>query len=1780
MGAYDDLIPGPPRRSAYADLLPGGAPAAAEQPAEVASPGASATPGTPPREPDLAGRDRVKTKSPLVETIKQMIGTAADEVPAAAAAAFPATAPVAPLVRRFQELTATPEPKGVLEAQSPRQTATGKIGVLPFPQRVEDYVPPRAPTTEPAPLARAEALHPDTVTVGGGSRLDALKALPRMAGDAIVGDVAGLGRIVGDVGSDLNVPGADRLANRARELARQSERSNIRTMAPFEDTGAEKRVGPGDFGRVGDVATWFGEPKNIAQVGAQAPQLAGVAASLMGLSPAATLLVTMGLPVTGRSYDEYREKGYDAPVALLGALGQAATETIPEAAWIKYARSTRLADLRGFTKMAPEEQRSAVTGLLKGYGILGASEIGQEEVSTIGNWLVSKAMQDPTATLESLKQDMADTVRQTALFAPVMAGTAHAGQALQQRAAEAAQRRAQDSRVLDIQQDRNAPVNDAQSESIRQQVAAATQPPAPPVVRAPPVQAQEPVAPAPAASVPLEVKAPVQEEMALGLPEGEAPKPVQVPATPIDAAQNVQEMREAARTYAKANFNGSRVKNGEKGWDIVIPGNGVRHATANAEPDDLRVVPVLPELLASGRYLGSEADEKPSPDRRIKAFHFFESVAEHRGDVMKVRLVVREMPNGRFFYDHAVTEKKTPDGTSVEGEDRSLPRSQRPASGADESVDLGDDTGNLGMPAHVPVGAAQATGAAAATVTPPAAVAGAGAMPPQAGTKQVPAAQARPDAIKKAAQELFGAPINEKHQSRGSVGTYRVKPQTIRLKNRNDLRTMGHEVGHHLSETNKPFRTTMKQYGAELIPMMPAAYKPQAAAGKMSRKLQIEEGFAEFFAEYLTDRKTARTKAPGFFKEFEQWLDRNPHYKAAVKQVSEMIEAHQGLGPAEKILAKVGVYKPTIAENVAAAFSKDTWHAAVQATLDKWHPAKLMVADLAPGLAPSKNPYMALRLLAGDSAVVEDWLHHFGAPFDYQKRLDPKNYGKPLLEVLAPVLDLNDQEINAFKAYLIARRASELMKVGKENLFTPQEIAAGLKLETPLFKKVAAEVYAYNDRLLDYAVEGGLLAPEVAKQFKEYAAYIPFFREREGEAKPGGGKGQPFKKLTGGTQNVRDPIANLIQNTANIVYATNRNAAMQKLAALAKAVPGGGRWAESVPVPKEAQQVATQQIIDELKKQGVQVDTTMAQSLATLQTFFKPTGKGDDRTRTMVYKDGGELKAVQVNDPLLWKAVGNLPPLELGLIGKMLAFPAQTLRAGVVLDPTFMVRNFVRDTLSAMIQSRGTFLPVLGTAQGMKMMAQMDDAYKLWRAFGGSMSDQFQDPDEAAATIKRMAKRGGFSPSSIISPQRLLDALKKVGSFTESGSRIGEFHATYQPGDFESALQAALNSREVSTDFGMRGGADWLQVLTKITPFMNPAMQGLYKGARVLSGADGRALQVKAALIGTAMGLASIWLALHNSDEPWYQALEEWEKVTYWHFKVGKEIYRIPKPFEYGNLFASAPEAIALLAAGKENGEDFKKRMLQVLGNLLGFRVIPQAATIVAEPWANKSFFTGRKIVPDKNQNLEPGVQANPSTSKTAQVVGEAANVSPALIDNVVRNVFGTLGVHAVAAADTLLEKTGVVAEGREKTWRQWPVIKAFVHDPDNPNSKQMRDFYDDLEKYRRAVATVKHYKTKGDEAKADQYGTEKADDIDQAKEAERVAKKLAKIRRAVAGYEASRDMTPAEKRTEINAENEEGQAIVEEFQATVRASRATPKDKTQLYRRALQGYAEPEGVR
>ncbi len=819
--------------------------------------------------------------------------------------------------------------------------------------------------------------------------------------------------------------------------------------------------------------------------------------------------------------------------------------------------------------------------------------------------------------------------------------------------------------------------------------------------------------------------------------------------------------------------------------------------------------------------------------------------------------------------------------------------------------------------------------------------------------------RARPDAIRQAVREMLGVPINEGAvTSRKAAGIYKVKPQTIRVRNQSDIDVIAHEAGHHLSETNKPLRMAMQLHFGELSQITPYA------ESQKSRALKQEEGFAEFIRLYLTQPSVAKSRAPGFHAAFEKFLD-GSKYRPIFNQLHQDIADWQNLDPASRILAKIGKPKIPLGDQVKRALNVDRM---IFEVLDNSLPMKRMVQDLAPaGIPASKDPHIAFRLLAGDAAIVEDWLLHGTVPFDPAQRADPDNYGKPLAAILKPV----SGELREFGAYLVARRARELSQRGKEHLFTVDEIAAGLRLETPEFKKAAKELYDFNDRVLDYAVEGGLLSARSAEQFRQYADYVPFFREREG----GGWRskaGNVFKRIEGGTENLRDPISNVIENVATVIYATNRNAALTKAFSLAQGVPGGGRWIEEIPLPKMKIQVETKAIIDELAKQGIHIDAEMAQALAMMQTFFVPTTFGDEQNRITIVRTDGKPRALQVNDQMLWESLQAFQPLDLGIVGTMLAIPSDLLRAGVVMSPDFMARNFMRDTVSGFIQSKKGMIPVLGTIDGFREVATRSDIARLYRAFGGAFGDMWKgEAGYAKEVTERMARRGGFDARTILTPRGVLDVLQRIGAISEAGTRVSEFKATAKDGDIDSLFEAAYNAREVSVDFGLHGHNQNVRLLTRITPFLNPALQGLYKAGRT-----GKEQFFTTLLRGSALTALSVALFLTNRDEDWYRDLERWEKNTYWHFDVGLRgekgetiPLRLPKPFEWGAMFGSVPEALTQ-ASIDQNGKEFAKRLKTIFEDVFALRAVPTAVLVPAELWGNRNTFTNRPIVPEHKEKL------------------------------------------------------------------------------------------------------------------------------------------------------------------------------------------------------------------
>lgn len=847
-----------------------------------------------------------------------------------------------------------------------------------------------------------------------------------------------------------------------------------------------------------------------------------------------------------------------------------------------------------------------------------------------------------------------------------------------------------------------------------------------------------------------------------------------------------------------------------------------------------------------------------------------------------------------------------------------------------------------------------------------------------------------------------------------------------------------------------------------------------------------------------------------------------------------------------KILAKVGKtgtatsrFTDMLKEPKAAYKNGRDWF--LQKTLNSGLPFLRMVEQL--GITPAdQDPYIAWRLLAGDSAIIEDWLgvnpHTEGTvPYDPRSRLNG-NWGRSLKDILSPVTQ-DAETLKDFEEYIIARRAKELLDVGKEKLFTEEDIEYGLSLQSAQFDAVAQGIYRYNDSLVQYAVDAGFLSEEVAVKFRRYSSYIPFFREAEHKGDVGSkARGTPFKKLFGGKAHIRDPLQNIIDNTASIIHAANRNAAVLKALHLAESRQDSGRWLERVRMPQQVVQLSTQRIIDSLGKQGVSLDLNTAEEIAYMQTFFQNKPIGDEKNRIVVIKEAGKPVAVKVHDETIWDALHAMAPMEFGLLIDILAIPAETIRTGIVMDPGFMGANMARDTMSGFIQSRKgiTLAPVLSSVQGMANVATGSEIHKMYRAMGAGYADIWHgDSKEAYHSLERLARIGKFRAGTVLNPMTYWRALRRIGTITETGTRLQAFKKQYKldENDPANALIAALEAREVSVDFSLHGVSKTLRVLERLTPFLNPAKQGLYKMGRTIGEQP-----LTTALRGSPIMLLSFYLWMLNRDEEWYKDLEDWEKNHYWHADIGIRSekddivpLRIPKPFEYGALFGSFPEALFQYLRDSE-GKEALNRVGSTIEDVFLLRGYPTALSLPSELYFNKSFFTDRPLVPGYLQGIEPRYQYGPYTSMFARKTGELTGFSPMKIDHSVRGVFGTLGMYTLMAIDDPAIRLFGETRKPSRHWWQMPAMRRFFSDPLRPNGKAMTEFYDTMNQYRMEQKTWKFL----------DYSQEYLDSLESTDSfsvgvEDSLQKLMTQIRKSSRTVRDSKDMTQREKR-EIIDEN------------------------------------------
>jgi hypothetical protein len=649
---------------------------------------------------------------------------------------------------------------------------------------------------------------------------------------------------------------------------------------------------------------------------------------------------------------------------------------------------------------------------------------------------------------------------------------------------------------------------------------------------------------------------------------------------------------------------------------------------------------------------------------------------------------------------------------------------------------------------------------------------------------------------------------------------------------------------------------------------------------------------------------------------------------------------------------------------------------------------------------------------------------------------------KGLMELLKPLAEVGDPRIyQTYQFWAGAKRGSRLIAekdkngntVVRDHTYTPAEIAFAKSLcdvdskgnvtgKYPMFEQVQKDWIKYNDGLVKYQVDTGVLSAARAAEYTKYADYIPFYRQFEGQDTVGPKIFQsisgvkPPKKLKGIKEGQEAPFADfletLVRNTQAAVNAGMKNVAAQRAVGIAVK-------------------------LDE----AVRLDKQTA------------------RPGTVTVLENGEAVSYEVADQLFIDAVKSLNIPELPFLS-ILSGPANALRNLVTKDPGFMMANLMRDSLSAWVTSGHKMTPMVSTISNFAAALQGKDpvflALKRAGAIGGY--EFAQDVETSGRLIgKKLRRETGTQTATergLRPVNSVWEALEKGTEASDAATRMAVYKSVMERTGNEA--EAIYRAMEVM-NFNRKGNLAIVRILTAAVPFLNARMQGLdvfYRAGisptfRKLAFGENpteqqKALQKTFFIRGaTLTALTTMyWFLTHDDEE--YKRQEQEVRDNNWLLPfVGA---RVPIPFEVGVLFKVIPERILEYSFGNDTGKDLSESMGRALKSTFAFNPIPQTFLPLEEARTNYSFFTGRPIVGQGMEGVAPEYQVGPSTTKIAQSIGNSIGVSPMKVDHVIQGYTGTMGMYLVDAIDSILSSNDASPKA-DKRFEQMPIIKRFAVD-------------------------------------------------------------------------------------------------------------------------------------
>lgn len=846
---------------------------------------------------------------------------------------------------------------------------------------------------------------------------------------------------------------------------------------------------------------------------------------------------------------------------------------------------------------------------------------------------------------------------------------------------------------------------------------------------------------------------------------------------------------------------------------------------------------------------------------------------------------------------------------------------------------------------------------------------------------------------------------------------YKVKPEVIRMREANDLDSMSHEIAHHIDK---------KILGG---------FREGENKGRFDKwrdelqnldydqtKKRTYEGFAEFMRHYLT-RDDAVMKAPEFYKYFEnEFLPKNPEISKVIKTAKESVTSWREQGSLSRVISQIDF----AGKKSAIPFKEKFERAKIktqQLTIDRLAPLKYVVGQIlkegGKELRPSEDPYQIAASVAKTAAAKARQFVIDGS-FDFQ--LNKK--GKGLKEIVTPVA----QEIEPAIAYAYAKHAKSLhgrgINPGIELRDAEYVLANYKKREYENFSKEFTE---YSNSLIDYLVDAGGLSKEAAGRMRELNPfYIPLKRSFVDKIiSTPKGKGvvdlpSPIKKIKGSGREIINPLESIIAQTEQIITVADKARVARALADLSDKFEGIGKWIEKVPAPIETKITELENLKKQIEDAGGDLSNADMESIITLfsqgKNYF-----GKDNIVSIYRKGKREFFEL---DPILYDAMKGLDKVTLPImLDYVLGKPTRAIRLGAtgIRAGFSLITNPIRDAQTFALQSEKVGVRPDKVAKAIFEELQGKSEFaKEFRRSGGEMAQPLGLDRKTLQNVVQEILASDKKSKALNIVKHPIEATRKILSFPEAGTRLAEFEAVmnkYKPkfeeakarGDLnelkklqeDAAIEASNAANEVTVNF-KRAGA-YAEILNQIIPFFNPAVQGISRMGRTIYAHPVRS-GLRATALLTAPTLALWWV---NKDEDWYKNLPDWQKYGFWNFKIGDEIIRLPKPFEWGYLFGAVPEGMAN-SLYQKNPQYYKDAIGSTVDAMMP-DITPGAIKPAIETYFNWDIFKERPVVSKSQEGLLPEQQFSPYTSGLSKEVGKLLNFSPAKLDHLLSGYTGGL---------------------------------------------------------------------------------------------------------------------------------------------------------------------------